>query len=474
MAAVPYYGGTPGPYLLFHAACALLAIAAFLPPVAHGFSAFSIFLLLGFWLKVVTAAFGLRVLIEPVGDFAGSADDWDATLTVAAMGLTGAALAKLLWWASTPRKEEPAGVLVPAWYAERRPFVWAMTVIAIIAANAANSVLRFYMVGVHARVVLPFHMNVVVAWWLTVGAAMWLATLLEWERRMNGAKLSGRWMLIPIGEALVSTISMLSRGFYLMKTLPYALALMRRATWRGIGLRPRTAAAIAIIAFGGFGVSLIGVSWLRILIYPAPQRSVAASTWQDSVERAPDGTGGTVSWVPGRARIGAAKNELGRMVIGRWIGLEGVLAVSSAQMRSMTLLKTAITEDPGTGNAALYQRLSRSKYKPRPDFTFLTVPGVVGVLWLSGSYWVVLLGMTLVTWAVLATEAISRRLMRNDLLCAVAGVAMANALVQMNFPYLTAVFFLELWAAMAGLWVLSVMGTRPVHAHRVAARTNPI
>jgi hypothetical protein len=115
-------------------------------------------------------------------------------------------------------------------------------------------------------------------------------------------------------------------------------------------------------------------------------------------------------------------------------------------------------EDPRAGNAALYQQISRAKYQAQAGFTFLTLPGVVAVMSYSGSAWVVLLGMMFVTSIVLATEATFRRLFHNEFLCAVVGVAMANTLAQMNFPYLTVIFFLEMWVTLAGLWLMCFIG----------------
>jgi hypothetical protein len=169
-----------------------------------------------------------------------------------------------------------------------------------------------------------------------------------------------------------------------------------------------------------------------------------------------------------------AKGELTRMVVGRWIGLEGVLAISAAPDLGLGLLRRAVTEDPKVANAAMYQQISRSEYKPLSGFTFLTLPGAVGVMSYSGSTWVVLLGMMLLTTLVLGTEAAFRRVFQNDFLCAVVGVAMANAIVQMNFPYLTAVFFVELWGTLGGLWLLSRIGARRILAAPPAPRTSPV
>jgi hypothetical protein len=409
----------------------------------------------------------------------------------------------------------------------------------------------------------------------------------------------------------VTTVVMLSRGFYVMKVLPYVLALMRSSVRPRLQLRLPALMALAGTAVLAFAVSLAGVLWLRIAVYPrvlgpappaaaaraseapggsiapgrpdaappsgsasspivtvtipgvppptrleldgmtrqptrtvvgrsiglegvlavssppdlglglfagvsllrtAVNRSVAstlrarAATSPAAVPTPPAASaraseppaGGSAPnrpdapppsetadrsiatgalpgvRAPTAVELGFAKGELTRMVVGRWIGLEGVLAISAAPDLGPGLLRRAVTEDPKVANAAMYQQISRAEYKPLSGFTFLTLPGAVGVMSYSGSSWVVLLGMMLLTTLVLGTEAAFRRVFQNDFLCAVVGVAMANAIVQMNFPYLTAVFFVELWGTLGGLWLLSRIGARRILAAPPAPRTSPV
>ncbi len=472
IAAAPFYAGTLAPYLLFQTACVLFAAAAFLRPVSYGFYALAIFFLLGFWLKLVGASFGADVLIEPLGDFTGSPESWDRGVLLAAAGLTGATLPRLLLHVrSRVAGEECDELRVPAWFARARTAVWGLTGMLLAAGTLANWKFRFYAVGLQELVILPFPFNAALAWWYTVGVGIWLAALLEWERRLNGNLRFSRWLLIPLAEAVVGTVVMLSRGFFLMKTLPYVLALGQTRIRRRLHVRPAALAALLVMMIGGFALSLAAVSWLRVTIYPVSSGSVSMPETTPTEPRPPvrpSGRAGAGEFErasrPSATEMREQMAELGRMVIGRWIGLEGVLVLSVVPGHGANLFRTGLVENPSVGNSALYQQLSRAPYSARDGFIFLTVPGVVAVLAYSGSYVIVLLGMMLVTSLLLATEAVSRRLFQNEFLCAVVGVAMANALAQMNFPYLTMVFFLELWGTLIVLWLLSVAGTPGVSA----------
>ena len=86
-----------------------------------------------------------------------------------------------------------------------------------------------------------------------------------------------------------------------------------------------------------------------------------------------------------------------------------------------------------------------------PRFTFLTNAGPVALLGLSGSIMAVFLGMALLVAILIATEHLAQQLTGNPFFVAVAGASLANVASQMTFPYLSLVFLLQLWVAIAFL-----------------------
>ncbi len=478
-ATLPSYPGRAVPYLLFHAAAAALVAVTCFPPVSYGFATLTLFLILGFWVKTVAALLGLPVLIEPTGAFAHHPGQWDAALLVTAAGLVGLCSARVLWLLRSRTSAVPERPPAPSWYVRRRGAIWLATAVAIVASNVLNWAFSFYAVGVHPRLVLPLHLNIAMAWWLTVGSGIWLAFLLDLEHRRAPQTAFGRWLLIPMAEALLSTSVMLSRGFYVMKVLPYALVLVSRRMRHALSLSGGMLVALTLVAIVGFGLSLVFVSWLRLSIYPStvlmdtPQVAEEAPRPPADVPGKPGGAEGPGVPVAGPrppatvelrqptdAEIHAVTHQLSRMVLGRWIGLEGVMAVVSSEWASWSLLRFAVTEDPNRGNSAIFQVMSNATYRPQSSFTFLTLPGVVAIFSYSGSALVTALGMGVIGLLVLGTEAAYRRLLNSEFVCAVVGVAMANALAQMNFPYLTVVFFVELWGTLVLLWLLAAVAAR--------------
>jgi hypothetical protein len=490
VAARQHPGSVP-PYLLFNLAAVFVFAAALVRPRSHGYNVLAAFLLLGFWLKLVTFALGVPSIVEPIGDFSGEKGAWDEALTTAAIGLFGAALGKLAWAIVVAPVSESRLTTVPSWFAAGRIWAWAATAALIVAAGLANWVYGFYQIGVNARLILPMHLNVPIIWWLTAASAMWLAVLIEWERRLDPNRHLSWLFLVPVVEGLFTTVVMLSRAFLLMRVLPYAVALASRESRREFRVSRAAAAGLLAASAAAFLISVAAVSGLRLSIYPlfSGQRPVRVTSLSRTGQAATQANSAPPAGQPGSSSGGVAEaapqlrrrmatiadvketgRAVSRMTVGRWIGLEGVLTVSAARERSPDLLLRGLTEDPRLGNGAIYQQLSRATYRPIPGFTFLTVPGVVAVLAYSASDWIVLCGMSLIVVALLVTEEAYRRLFGNEMLCAVVGVGVANAICQMNFPYLTGIYLVEMWGSLAVLWVLTSFAPRRVRIERSVAR----
>jgi len=134
----------------------------------------------------------------------------------------------------------------------------------------------------------------------------------------------------------------------------------------------------------------------------------------------------------------------------RWIGLEGMLALSASHQLSPALLRAGLVENPNAGVDSIYQHLAHGIYVYQPGFTYLTLPGWPVVLDYSGSLLIVGAGMFAVCAVICLIDGLAWRLTRSRLLTAWLGLLLANAICQMSFPYLALVFI--------GLSSLSLLG----------------
>jgi hypothetical protein len=487
------YEGTLGPFLVFDVSYLLLISLAVPKPRLYAYTFLSIFLFLGFWTKFMAHTIINYDFVEPIGDFDGSGSAWDLALLVsaaAALGVVAVRGVHLLYFRFryvSIRSWESANIGgVPPWYARFRKPVWIATVFFMIALNVWNVYAAFYQTGVSARVILPLHLNILASWLINLGFALWIAALIYWEAEFRRG-VSGRALLLPILEGVVATTTQLSRGIYLFHTVPYLLVLIERRLKLRMPSKKKTMGALSLLFLFAFVVSLASVSLLRLQVYPTITVTPTSTTIQETTnvveERSPTNLGaqrggdgnavrsdapqrstGTLTSADQDTRRALLINTTGkvlRLSVDRWIGLGGVLAVSSYPELGHDLLAKGIREDPATGENSLYQRISGADdiYEESEQFTFLALAGSVAVLAYSGSLYVVAFGMAAITLIVVSVELTFSRLIGNPVLLSVSGLAMANIVSQLNFPYLAGIFLAKLLVTLLFIWALQASPT---------------
>lgn len=425
-------GSFPAVFAFNAAFLALLALAVPRPRF-QAYTFIAIFLFLGFCGKFwVHGVLGFS-FVEPIGAFDASAPAWDRALWLAAAGAMGMAAARSieLFYHRSHVITDLAAVVrqAPGWFTRHRHAVWAVVLAAVVGLNAWNVVAAFYQIGVNPRVVLPARLNVPIAWLINIGFALVVAVLVHWELQQARAGA----LYAAIVEALACSVSTLSRSAYILHAGSYLFAALERSRELRLLLRPqwrlRLVAALAV----GFVVAILAVQWLRASVYFAPAT----------------GPGVVTAQAAGESYFVQLLRQVPFLVVHRWVGLEGMLAVTAHSGTSLGLFADALMESPKVGGAGLYQRIAGSAYAPSQQFTFLTLPGVLAVLAYSGSLVVVFLGAATVCALLMATEAFAARSTGNPYLLAVAGAAMAYVASNLNFPYLAAVFMAELWVTLA-------------------------
>jgi hypothetical protein len=443
----------------FNAAFALLVALVAPRPRSHLYSTLVGLLVLGFWTKFLLRQFVDYPFLEPIGDFSGTVAGWNSALDAVIAGVAGVASARLLHL-SLARRARRSGVCrtnAPTLYVRYRRILWFGSAAIAAAAYVWNAYAAVYITGVNTRVTLPFGGNAALSWLYLLGLPMWMAALIEWERRHRRETTLG-WSLlwIPLVEAVVNAGSLLSRASFLLRMTPYWLA-QSRGTFRIRSSRTATTMLLGL----GFCLSLTVVMTLRSLEYAnVPAQPVSASS--PASPSSPPAPGPVVTprqqTEPLRPRRSAASSlrEVGTLVFDRWTGMEGVLAVAATQ-RSFERLRSAVGEDPAIGVDGVYQRIAHARYKKEPRFTFLTLAGAIAMLSLAGSLPIVAIGMCAVTSLFMAIEGLARVLTGNEAVCAVASVGAAFAVSQVTFPRLLGAFTIELLGTTLILGVFSIL-----------------
>jgi len=432
-ATFQHYRGSTLTLATFHISYLLLLGLAFPLPRLYFYTFLAGFLFLGFWPKVVLQTIWEPGFIDPVGGFAGSAAEWDAALWAAISGAAGVMVVRLFHLALAGRIDKTRPITPqqpPDWYSRYRHWVWSGTLILVVVVNGLNFHFSFFQVGVNPKLILPFKLNVPVAWLVNVGFAFWISALVHWERLMPKPAIAGA-LAAPIMEAFFSSVCALSRLTYLLHTLPYWLAIWEKRTALRGQLAKRNLGFLFATFIFLFVTSIYAVFWLRINIYyyVPPTDSVTTQAHR------------TMAF------------QLPHLFVQRWVGLEGTLVVGAAPDRGADRLAEVLMTDPAAGAQSLYQQLAKVHFlSENPDkFTFLANTGIVAILLFSGSLTIVFLGLAFVAALMIVTEICITRLLDNDFFRALAGVSLANVVAQTTFPYLTLIFFLQLCVAIAFL-----------------------
>jgi hypothetical protein len=274
------------------------------------------------------------------------------------------------------------------------------------------------------------HGHVLLAWLVNIGLALWVAALVWWHYQAR--KTLGRGLLVPIAESFLSSTSAFSRINFLLHALPYAFAIADRRRQLLIAINRRWLYLLLAAFLVLFIVAAVAVFSLRVYHYY-----------------------GYATDLPGNEPLaGHIQRTIYKQVpllfIHRWVGLEGVLAVGAAE-RSPTRLAEALVESPKISAESIFQRTAKTAYiSENPEqFVFLANAGPVAIFWFSGSLVIVFLGMAALAVVMFATEEAARHWTGNPFLLALSGAALSNTIVQTTFSYLTLIFLLQLWLALA-------------------------
>lgn len=396
------YSGNALIYFAFTVAANTFLLAGFRKRAIYFDTFIGVFLWLGFWLKLsIRVTFAGGVFAEQVGMFDSTPESFDAVLLVAS-----ASFAALLF-ASFVRErfftypsEAPgcgdSGLFM--FYRRHRRAVVAVFGLAVLLITFSNVWLDIYQRGMVARTVLPFGLNGVYKWALQFGLASVAALIVRFELEL-GRNLTPLAVVVPIIEGFLSNTAMLSRGMVLNVA---AIALgglhtMLSRKMRIDALRLGIAAALFCLLFVG---SVLLVNYLRIATFN-----------------------------PGEAGLRSQTSEVTRsmtapLFIDRWVGIEGLMAVSSSGIQGWELWRMAWQEKFKEGTLSLYDaRLIASPYLD-PDIDrnrnhFVSLPGIVAFLYYPGSILFLCAALLVVAWSAALLEILTYRCCgRNFVLCA--------------------------------------------------------
>jgi hypothetical protein len=405
------YEGHWSVYLLFTLLANALLVSGFRKNAIYFDTFIGIFLWLGFWLKFsVRVAFTSGLFHEPVGVFNRSAEAFDHVLLVSACGFLALLISSLLRarffvYSVEPQSCSQSG-LFKFYRAYRMRCITAFLGLVVLVATS-NIWLGIYQRGMVTQTVLPFGLNGVYKWLLQFGLASISALIIRFEIELN-RNLSLMAVFPPILEGFFSNISLLSRGMVLNLT---ALAIGGLRTISAMRIRiDRVNVFLALISFISlFYASILTVSYIRAINHSGEGESAASA----------------------KLSIFNSANIPRAVFIDRWVGIEGVMAVSSSEELGWNLWREAWREKFQEGQLTLYDsRFIDSPYAGtgmnKSKNHFVSLPGVIAFMYYPGSFWFLFLGMLAIGLMASLLEIVTFRLAdQNWILCSLIGQVIA-------------------------------------------------
>lgn len=408
------YSGSALLYTFFSFVYLALIISGFIKQTSYGYTFLSTMLWLGFFGKLTAHLCLGFTFVEPVGYFQSSQASWDQVLLVATLGgggiLTSRLIYALLCRQSSMLADE-AHIFVPDWYSVIRRGLWVCLMTSCLVIALVNAVFGIQQAGLVPRTILFFPMNALIYWLLSYGLALAVASLLWWDVCQQ-RKLS--WVIYAVlVEGVISSISILSRATYVFHVVPQLAALLKN---RGkvISFSAKHILLLSVICIVLLFVSLRGVNLLRGHYYSGEETGI-----EDFY----------------RVKISSSSVlNASQFLIGRWVGVEGVMAIVDYPKKGSELFFRQLTERPIDGKVLAYQEISLAHYRfmDLSKFRFTSLPGPISFLYSSGSLLVVFFGMLILGILVMVSEYIIFRLTYNPIVVALWGGMAANAVAQMG------------------------------------------
>jgi hypothetical protein len=411
----------------------------------------STFLFVGLWLKISVHTWLQTPYLEPIGSFRRSAEAWDTILLICTAGGAGVIASRLLFLSlrlsviRPPHGSTSHPSSTPPWFKTWRAWVWAGAGLLVAFCLVANEMFSLLKLGHVPRWYLPWPLHGIYGWLMGGGLSLIVGVVLWWDVQSGFGSRVG--IVAVLSTAFLVSISTFSRGLYFLQTLPVITFIFiegRKVVGRGWKPLAAFMAAWAL----GLVLTVVSGNYFR---YFSQDQIPIYWTDQTKLDVSQGGVFGNLlyGWVS-------------FLVVDRWPGLEGVMAVSSYPGKGMALLYRAATERRQVNKADFYTaEVARSGFNDEraKRYQYATVSGPIAFLFYSGSFWVVFAGMCVVTFLLLMCESMLARFTENPLVCAIFGAYVAFLFVQISSglaqPVSSLVFTLSAIGALH-LWRLSL------------------
>lgn len=375
-AAAFLYPGNFWVYLIFSAIC-----CGFLFYAVNFCSPFLIFiailLWMGFWFKLNGSLyFNDGKLFEPVGKFDYSGDLYDRVLWVSSAGVMGFFSSALLFNKKIPR---PSSELI-VFSRRRHNLTWFLLIASISAVSFFNIEFEvFYRANKNVSNI-PIFWTAVIQWLLFCGFTAISLILMYLTISLKGVTHVRYLLFVIFIDCVISTVT-LSRVFVLSSFAILLLVFLNRDNLR-LKFNCKEILIIGLVYLCLATANLVCTSYARGMLFSKDLDSSSGgnSLQQDNSVNKFEPSGGLKS-----------------LLMGRWIGIEGVAATQAYTSKGIDLIEKSWRDQRQHNQPSFYDRVIVATDTPYSNIKIknyyaISLPGWVGYLNYSGSLLIVYFG----------------------------------------------------------------------------------
>lgn len=379
----------------------------------------SALLFFGFYLKVIYSIFfNNGILFEPTGNFSYMPQDWDRALLISLIGVLGFLFSGFFLYPfiSCDKKYLISDYFnIKVLNLSKYYLCWLLLLLFslyIIYINFDYSV--YHRAGKEVEY-LPRYLQNFIKWLLVVGLDILALSLLN-----LGLNFKFGQMMIFLSLTLIidfmCNVSILSRGFPVSGAIIIYASLSLLATKVNLLANKKYLIMLLVVYLALSVFSVIGVNTIRSKIF-------MGSTTSKAFLESPKFS------VAAGSQLNLTGSQL-NLIFGRWIGIEGVASISSAESNGWPLFFEALNEKKTYMAPSLYDAKVVAKDTPYSDiaekgYYAITIPGVIGFSFYPGLYSFTFLFTFLLGIIGLSLENILSRVLRIPLAVAFASYLIA-------------------------------------------------
>ncbi len=435
--AIEQYAGKTYIYIFFTIVSTLLVYVGFRKNAIFFDTFIGIFLWLGFWLKATYAIVFLNsVFAEGLRAMIITGKVFDEALVVTTLAFTALIFASYIrerffftYFNQGSQENTTSSLFI--FYTNHRKKILFAYIILFLFIGFTNFYFGIYQRGELAKTILPFGLNGVYKWLLLFGISSFSVLILKYEFDLK-KKTVYLVPLLTLIEAFITNVSLLSRGMVL-NTSAMGYGMLSHLKNRKIRINIKFL-SILIISF--IILFLLSVKVINNLRYNR-QQNVNNSAVHQIISK-------DIITTPMS------------LIVKRWVGMEGMLAVSNNEVKGWSLFQRAMSEKAGEYTTSFYdENIISSPYKnsDMSNHHYMSLSGFIAFFYYSNSIIFLLLVTFTLSLFAASLEYMAYRMSGENLIFA-ALIAQVIAYRYTHFGYAPAQSYLLFGSIILNIFII--------------------